>query len=56
MTAKCDENRRGDENRSAHPPELSMLTKRRIEAEILGHVYEVLKARDGAASACRCCS
>ena len=51
MTAKCDENRRGDENRSAHPPELSMLTKRRIEAEILGHVYEVLKARDGAASA-----
>lgn len=36
---------------SAHPPELTMLTKRRIEAEILGHVYEVLKARDGAASA-----
>ena len=40
-----------DQTSSAHPPELSMLTKRRIEAEILGHVYEVLKARDGAASA-----
>ena len=36
---------------AAHPSDLAMLTKRRIEAEILGHVYEVLKARDGAASA-----
>jgi hypothetical protein len=26
---------------------MSMLTKRRIEAEILGHVYEVLKAQNG---------
>jgi hypothetical protein len=31
----------------AHPANLSMLTKRRIEAEILGHVYEVLKASHG---------
>ncbi|MEO6032021.1 MAG: L-2-amino-thiazoline-4-carboxylic acid hydrolase [Burkholderiaceae bacterium] len=31
----------------AHPPNLSMLSKRRIEAEILGHVYEVLKASHG---------
>lgn len=41
----------GDEAKAAHPPGLAMLTKRRIEAEILGHVYAVLKARDGAASA-----
>lgn len=27
----------------AHPENLSMLAKRRIEAEILGHVYEVVK-------------
>lgn len=32
---------------SAHPQNLSMLTKRRIEAEMLGHVYEVLKASHG---------
>lgn len=32
---------------SAHPENLSMLAKRRIEAEILGHVYEVLKASHG---------
>jgi len=31
----------------AHPENLSMFTKRRIEAEILGHVYEVLKASHG---------
>ena len=31
----------------AHPENLSMLAKRRIEAEILGHVYEVLKASHG---------
>ena len=31
----------------AHPPNLSMLARRRIEAEILGHVYEVLKAGHG---------
>jgi hypothetical protein len=31
----------------AHPDNLSMLAKRRIEAEILGHVYEVLKASHG---------
>ena len=31
----------------AHPQNLSMLTKRRIEAEMLGHVYEVLKASHG---------
>lgn len=30
-----------------HPEQLSMLEKRRIEAEILGHVYEVLKASHG---------
>ena len=28
----------------AHPENLSMIDKRRIEAEILGHVYQVLKA------------
>lgn len=33
------------------PPGLSMLAKRRIEAEILGHVYEVLKASQGQAAA-----
>ena len=37
------------------PPDLSpgpsMLAKRRIEAEILGHVYEVLKASQGQAAA-----
>ncbi|HRO61558.1 MAG TPA: L-2-amino-thiazoline-4-carboxylic acid hydrolase [Burkholderiaceae bacterium] len=32
---------------AAHPPGLSMLARRRIEAEILGHVYEVLKASHG---------
>lgn len=32
---------------SAHPANLSMIAKRRIEAEILGHVYEVLKASHG---------
>jgi len=32
---------------STHPQNLSMLAKRRIEAEILGHVYEVLKASHG---------
>ena len=31
----------------AHPQNLSMLAKRRIEAEILGHVYEVLKGSHG---------
>lgn len=31
----------------AHPTGLSMLEKRRIEAEILGHVYETLKASHG---------
>lgn len=31
----------------AHPENLSMIAKRRIEAEILGHVYEVLKASHG---------
>ena len=36
---------------NAPPPALSMLARRRIEAEALGHVYEVLKARDGQASA-----
>ena len=35
----------------APPTALSMLARRRIEAEALGHVYEVLKARDGQASA-----
>jgi len=35
----------------AHPENLSMLAKRRIEAEILGHVYEVLKASHGKAAA-----
>lgn len=35
----------------AHPANLSMLAKRRIEAEILGHVYEVLKASHGKAVA-----
>jgi hypothetical protein len=35
----------------AHPQNLSMLTKRRIEAEILGHVYEVLKLSHGKAAA-----
>lgn len=33
------------------PPGPSMLAKRRIEAEILGHVYEVLKASQGQATA-----
>ena len=38
---------------STHPQNLSMLAKRRIEAEILGHVYEVLKASHGKSkSAC----
>ena len=32
---------------SAHPEGLSMLEKRKIEAEILKEVYETLKARDG---------
>ena len=32
---------------AAHPAGLSMLARRRIEAEILGHVYEVLKASHG---------
>ena len=36
---------------AAHPQNLSMLDKRRIEAEILGHVYEVLKASHGKAEA-----
>lgn len=31
----------------AHTPGLSMLEKRRIEAEILKHVYETLKASQG---------
>lgn len=31
----------------AHPENLSMLAKRRIEAEILGHVYAVLKESHG---------
>ena len=31
----------------AHVPGLSMLDKRRIEAEILKHVYETLKASEG---------
>lgn len=35
----------------AHPQNLSMLAKRRIEAEILGHVYDVLKASHGQAAA-----
>lgn len=30
-----------------HPPGLSMLEKRRIEAEMLGHVYAVLKEQIG---------
>lgn len=37
----------------AHPENLSMLAKRRIEAEILGHVYEVLKASHGKEDAMR---
>ena len=37
----------------AHPENLSMLAKRRIEAEILGHVYEVLKASHGKEAAMR---
>ena len=36
---------------STHPQNLSMLAKRRIEAEILGHVYEVLKASHGTEAA-----
>lgn len=36
-----------EKSSSAHPGNLSMLAKRRIEAEILGHVYEVLKASHG---------
>lgn len=36
---------------AAHPQSLSMLDKRRIEAEILGHVYEVLKSSHGKAVA-----
>jgi hypothetical protein len=35
----------------AHPANLSMLEKRRIEAEILGHVYHVLKESHGKAVA-----
>lgn len=35
----------------AHPENLSMLARRRIEAEILGHVYEVLEASYGKESA-----
>ena len=35
----------------AAAPAPSMLAKRRIEAEILGHVYEVLKASHGQAAA-----
>jgi hypothetical protein len=35
----------------AHPQNLSMLAKRRIEAEMLGHVYEVLKTSHGKAAA-----
>lgn len=31
----------------AHPENLSMIAKRRIEAEMLGHVYAVLKERHG---------
>ncbi len=36
-----------NEQTPADPKNLSMLTKRRIEAEMLGHVYEVLKASHG---------
>lgn len=35
----------GADARPAHPANLSMLEKRRIEAEILKHVYDVLKER-----------
>jgi len=35
----------GTDTRPAHPANLSMLEKRRIEAEILKHVYDVLKER-----------
>jgi hypothetical protein len=35
------------EQAPAHPANLSMLARRRIEAEILGHVYEVLEASQG---------
>lgn len=38
-------------NPNMTPPGPSMLAKRRIEAEILGHVYEVLKASQGQAAA-----
>ena len=31
----------------AQPDNLSMFTRRRIEAEVLGHVYQVLKASHG---------
>jgi hypothetical protein len=34
-------------SQSAHPEGLSMLEKRRIEAEILKEVYETLKASHG---------
>jgi hypothetical protein len=37
----------------AHPESLSMLEKRRIEAEILKEVYETLKASHGPAEAAR---
>lgn len=40
-----------NQNATAHPQNLSMLDKRRIEAEILGHVYEVLKASHGKGAA-----
>src|SRR5881394_380810 len=39
---------RGAMTQSAHPDGLSMLEKRRIEAEILKEVYETLKASHGA--------
>lgn len=39
------------EQTPAHPQSLSMLAKRRIEAEILGHVYEVVKASHGKVAA-----
>ena len=39
---------RDQEKRAAHPAGLSMLEKRRIEAEILKHVYDTLVASHGA--------
>jgi hypothetical protein len=41
------ESKQDQSGSTAHPENLSMLAKRRIEAEILGHVYQVLKASHG---------